>query len=174
MSYKPERKYISEIKGLVNTSWTETGGRWFDGVEPAGSHTATSFEILRNDFTLLGSGNNLRLSEAGTYHIKYEAILDLNDTTSPQSMVFAHPGSAGGWTPNMQFISNSGPIGYTNLRREFTDITINSVDCRSVSLELTLDFDPSTGNSNQIYARYYSNKNHVDEWIYQRIEITKI
>jgi hypothetical protein len=83
MSYKPERKYISEIKGLVNTSWTETGGRWFDGVEPAGSHTATSFEILRNDFILLGSGNNLRLSEAGTYYIKYEAIFDLNDIISP-------------------------------------------------------------------------------------------
>ncbi len=30
------------------------------------------------------------------------------------------------------------------------------------------------GNDNQIYARYYSNKNHVDEWIYQRIEITKL
>lgn len=174
MSHRPQKKFISEIRGLVNTSWLENGGRWLDGIERQGSQTATSFEILRNDFELIGSGDNLRFNEAGKYHIKYEAILDLNDTTSPQSMIFASVSGSSGWSPSIAFITNGGLITDTDLKREFTDIIVNSVDCRSVRLEFTLDFDPTIGNDNQIYARYYSNKNHVDEWIYQRIEITKL
>ena len=174
MSYKPERKYIAEIKGLVNTSWLETGGGWLDGLERSGTNTATSFEILRNDFELSGSGDNLRINEAGTYHIKYEAILDLNDNTGPQYMVFATPSSSAGWTPSIEKTTLGGLVTSTSLRREFSDTTVNSTSCRTITLEITLDFDPATGNDNQIFARYYSNKNHVDEWIYQRIEITKL
>jgi hypothetical protein len=180
VSYKPERKFISEIKGLVNTEWYESGGRWFDGVEPNAVHTATSFEILRNDFTLIGSGYNLRLSEAGTYRIQYQCILDLNDTTNPAALRIRTWGgtSSNGYTPT---ISNGYQYylqTYTGMTRAYTDTTVNGVTCRSASLDVTVDYDPTVGSSNQLGADYLiqtpSYHSAVDEWIYQRIEVTKL
>lgn len=180
MSYKPERKFISEIKGLTNTEWYETGGRWFDGVEPNGLHTASSFEILRNDFTLIGSAANLRLSEAGTYRIQYQCILDLNDTTSPTALRIRTWGgtSGNGYTPT---ISNGAQYylqTYTGMTRTYTDLTVDGVTCRTASMDVIVDYDPTVGSYNHLGTDYFiptpSYHSAVDEWIYQRIEITKL
>jgi hypothetical protein len=179
VSYKPERKYIAEIKGLVNTESYETGGRWFDGLEPNGVHTATSFAILRNDFTLIGSGYNLRLSESGKYHIHYQCIMDLNDTTNPNALrIRTWGGSAdSGYTPVVTNDATKYLQTYTGMTRMYTDTTVNGVTCRAADMELTVDYDPTVGGYNQLGVDYYiSNPSHsaVDEWIYQRIEITKL
>lgn len=180
MSYKPERKYIAEIRGLLNTSWSETGGRWFDGIEPNGVHTATSFEILRNDFTLVDAGYNLRLSEAGTYRIQYTCILDLNDTTSPTALrIRTWGGSAdSGYTPVITNAAAQYLQTYTGMTRTYTDTTVSGVTCRTAAMDLVVDYDPTVGNYNQLGADYFiptpSYHSAVDEWIYQRIEITKL
>ena len=180
MSYKPERKYIAEIKGLTNTAWYETGGRWFDGVEPNGLHTASSFEILRNDFTLIGSATNLRLSEAGTYRIEYQCILDLNDTTNPTALrIRTWAGTSGnGYTPTITNAAQRYLQTYTGMTRRYTDTTVNGATCRTASMDVIVDYDPTVGNYNQLGADYFittpSYHSAVDEWIYQRIEITKL
>jgi hypothetical protein len=197
VSYKPERKYIAEIKGLTNSLYFQTGGNWFHGYEPyeqtpgGVAEQPDSFEILRNDFVInfdnpAGSSWKYsgKLSESGTYHFKYDAIIDAADTTEFEKFCIRVFSSSTAYTP-----SPGEPIGnspYNNatafslredIIRKYTDVTVNGNDCRYVTLEFTLDYDSTaTGLKHGLFAMWTSNSStkHVTEWIHQRIEITKL
>ena len=175
MSYKPERKYIAEIKGMTcSTTPTDTGGSFFDGTD--GSQTATSFEILRDDFGIVGTGTNKRLPEAGTYHLIYTAVMDLAYTTYPDMMYIHCASSSHGYTnPGLNPGVSSELRDNTGAGRKYTDATINGTTCRSLKFYFNFDYDPNTGSDNSLYFNYgYLFSNHVNEYIYQRIEITKL
>ena len=201
MSYKPERKYIAEIKGLTNSLYYQTGGNWFHGYEiyertPGGvAEQPDSFEILRNDFVInfenpAGSAWKYSgsLSESGTYHFKYDAILHVADTTEFEKFCIRRFGNPAinvtdGYTPSPgEPIGNSPYNGAspfalrTDVIRRYTDTTINGNNYRNVNLEFILDYDSTVLGYNGLFAMWTSNTNtkHVTEWIYQRIEITKI
>lgn len=187
MSYKPERKYIAEIKGLTNTYWFQTGANWFNGYEPTeiSGDQPSSFEILRNDFVITfenpaGSAWKYSgsLSESGIYYFKYNAIIDVADNTESNRLgvrVFHSGSNTDGYTP-------SPASDYTTFAaredviRQYVDTTIGNNDCRSVHMEFTLEYDSTVQGFNGLFAQWTSGTNtkHVTEWIYQRIEIIKL
>ena len=202
MSYKPERKYIAEIKGLTNSLYYQTGGNWFHGYEPyeqtpgGVAEQPDSFEILRNDFVInfenpAGSAWKYSgsLSEAGTYRFKYDAIIDVADTTEFEKFcirVFHSGANTDGYSPSPggEPIGSSPYNGATvfsireDVVRRYTDVTINGNACRFVTLEFILYYDSTVQGFNGLFATWFTNTSspikHVDEWIYQRIEITKL
>jgi len=197
MSYKPQRKYIAEIKGLTNTYWFQTGGNWFHGYEPSeiSGDQPSSYEILRNDFVInfenpAGSAWKYSgsLSESGTYYFKYNAILDVADTTEFEKFCirrFGNPaiGVTDGYTPSPGEPIGNSPYNNatafalrTDVVRRHTDMTINGNDCRNVNLEFILDYDSTVRGYNGLFSMWASSTGtkHITEWIYQRIEITKL
>lgn len=197
MSYKPERKYIAEIKGLTNSYYYQTGGNWFHGYEPneISGDQPSSFEILRNDFVInfenpAGSAWKYSgsLSESGTYHFKYDAIVDVADTTEFEKFCIRvyHSGSnTDGYTPSPGVQISSSPYNGASafsiredVIRKYTDVTVNGNPCRYITLEFILDYDSTVQGFNGLFAlwtsHYSTATKHVDEWIYQRIEVTKL
>jgi hypothetical protein len=176
MSYKPERKYIAVIKGMACSAYQDTGGSFFDGNDD--TQTATSFEILRDDFGLIGTGTNKRLPEAGTYHLVYTAIMDLAGTTVPENMYIHCTSSNHGYTnPTLSYSAVSSPTlkTYTGALRKYKDTTVNGTICRTVTFDFTVDYNSNQGLSNSLYFNYRDGRTQqVNTYIYQRIEITKI
>lgn len=189
MTYKPERKYIVEMKDVTANQVYGRGGYWFSNSSSgtaSGSETIGSFEILRNDFAINTSSSTAGkwyIPEAGRFKIKVQAIMIVNQTPEADDIfIRGYNGTNNPYTPSrIHNVGTGGDIEY--FRNDHT---------------YTMGYDPD--GTGAVLTDFYSLKHEwiqestggeggnmflqavgpspftalVEEFLYQRIEITKL
>ena len=180
MSYKPERKYILEMKNVTPNYVYGYGGLWFSNSSsgtPKYVETIGSFEILRNDFTIDTSSNNevyWHIAESGTFLVKWNAIIEVTQTPADDDIYVMGYGSAGSpYTPTMH---NASIRTRTDVYRSVSNHSISGTAYQSVELSWvhTSSGGSAAGNMHALANFVTLTSALVNEYIYQRIEITKL
>jgi hypothetical protein len=193
MSYKPDRKYIVEIKDVTPSSVYGKGGYWFSNSSsgtPVAAETIGSFEIIQNDFAIDTSNNSAGywfIPEAGTFSIRVKAVMIVNQTPAADDVYITGLNS----NTNNPYSRNRNrdihSIG-TRLHVDYfrNDHTYSMAYNPNGAGEVLTTFhsiehswiQESTGNQGgnmYLFADRIDIYNGiVEEFLYQRIEITKL
>lgn len=198
MSYKPERKYIIEIKDVTPNSVDARGGWWFSdsssGTPATGGsslpETIGSFEIIQNDFTIDTSASyagNWYIPEAGTFSVRVKAVMIVNQTPSAEK-IYIGCGGSGSNTPyslnrNRDIHSIGTRLHVDYFRNEHTySMSYNPDNTGNLlttfhTIEHSWIHESTGGQGGNMYLvaeRISSSTALVEEILYQRIEITKL
>jgi len=178
MSYKPEKKYVLEMKNVTPNYVFGYGGYWFSNSSsgtPRYVETIGSFDILRNDFiidTSSSSESQWYITESGTFLVKWSAVIEVTQTPADDDIYVFGSGSAGSpYTPAM----DNGVRLRTDVYRSITNYSISGTAYQSVEQSWVHTSSGGSGGNMHAYADWVSNTQAlVDEYLYQRIEITKL
>lgn len=157
-----------------NTVWGY-GGLWFSNNSagtPAYAEIIGSFEILRNDFTIntsSASASQWYITESGTFSVKWTAIAQVSQTPADTDIWVI--GSNGPYTPTM----NGGTRLRTDVYRQKSNYSLSGVAYHSVEQSWVHTSNGGAAGNMHGYAREVTNTQAlIQNWIYQRIEITKL
>ena len=178
MSYKPEKKYVMEMKNVTPNYPFGYGGYWFSNSSsgtPTYVETIGSFDILRNDFTIdtsSSSESQWHITESGTFLVKWSAVIEVTQTPADDDIYVFGSGSAGSpYTPAM----SGGVRLRTDVYRSVSNYSISGTAYQSVEQSWVHTSSGGSGGNMYAYADKVTNTQAlVDEFIYQRIEITKL
>ena len=178
MSYKPEKKHVLEMKNVTPNQVFGYGGLWFSDSSSGTAQsieTIGSFDILRNDFTIdtsSSSESQWHITESGTFLVRWNAVIEVTQTPADDDIYVFGFGSAGSpYTPSM----NGGVRDRTDVYRSVSNYSISGTAYQSVEQSWVHTSSGGSGGNMFAYADKVTNTQAlVDEYIYQRIEITKL